>query len=569
MAWYNKYRPTEFDDVIGQELVKKVLQNALNTNTIKHAYLFSGPKGIGKTTLARIFASNLNEFNQNPEAKLDLIELDAASNTGIDNIRQLIENAQVPPISGKYKIYIIDEVHMLSKAAMNALLKTLEEPPEKVIFLLATTNPEKLIPTVLSRLTKLPLNSHTTKDIISRLKFIAESEGVSIDEESLNIIAKRSGGSQRDAINLIETISSYSLEKYTASDTASILGLASDELMDKTIQKLLSNSIDQDLVTEIENTGLDGVSFMAQILEYLIDQSFNSNSENEVLILPVSEVLTKKLPTSSILSLLILTKQHINSATSDVKKNLNPRPIESVLKVDPIPYKKEVDYPPVDGFGDTEKLPSIETEQINKQESKQNSENDKAQEIQPATSQKKETITSDIKDFRLGSLSMNPKCPPILKMMLTDLQIEFESNVAKLSVSNGLFLGQLKSASIQNYIQNSILETTGQTFEITSDIRTKKEVIISESPVKDEVESGSFYQQEETSISENKAEEVKPEKRKNLKAGSIFYKVYKTMPENAAGRGLEIYDQEIPKPEKTSLATKAWEDDVEDIFEFE
>ena len=321
MSWYNKYRPQSFGDVVGQSLVKSVLENALAKNFIKQAYLFSGTRGVGKTTLARIFANQLNQTSQNPEAKIDIIELDAASNTGIDNIRQLIENSTIPPLSGKYKIYIIDEVHMLSKSAMSALLKTLEEPPSHVVFLLATTNPEKLLPTVLSRLTKLPLSNHSVTDITSRLQFIAENEEVKINTSSLELIAKRAEGSQRDAINLLETVASYNLQEFKLQNTSEILGLVSETLLMEVADRIASQNLDPEFLQKLSQINFDPETFLGQFLEFLLDKSMLGNADYNSLIPTVAEVLSWKLPITS-----------INQAVALVQANFSQKGVVVVKK---------------------------------------------------------------------------------------------------------------------------------------------------------------------------------------------------------------------------------------------
>jgi DNA polymerase III subunit gamma/tau len=317
MAWYNDYRPTNFDEVIGQHLVKTVLQNSLKQTKIKHGYLLSGPKGVGKTTIARIFANELNDLGSNPQASMDIIELDAASNSGVDNIRQLIDSAQTPPFAGKYKVFIIDEVHMLSKSAMNALLKILEEPPVYLVFLLATTNPEKLLPTVLSRLTKLALSSHTIDDIVSQLTMIAIKEKMAIDNQSLQLIAKRANGGQRDAINLLETLHSYSLEKYTIKETSNLLGLVGPEIFDQVSETLLTQNFVQikSIIQEIENVGLDGEGFLAQYLDYLLESVFTNQNSSQQLILPVASILNMKLPINTIHSSFALIQSEISKSS--------------------------------------------------------------------------------------------------------------------------------------------------------------------------------------------------------------------------------------------------------------
>ncbi len=214
-----KWRPLRFDEVIGQEHVTQTLKNAVRMNRIHHAYLFSGPRGVGKTTTARILARVVN--CQNPidaepcnkcescisileGRSLDVIEIDGASNNSVDDVRTLRENAKYPPISGKYKIYIIDEVHMLSTSAFNALLKILEEPPSHLIFVFATTEPHKVLPTILSRCQRFEFHRMEINTIIEQISKIARSEGITIDDMSLYTLAKKADGSMRDAQSIFD-----------------------------------------------------------------------------------------------------------------------------------------------------------------------------------------------------------------------------------------------------------------------------------------------------------------------------------------------------------------------------
>ena len=329
MAWYNVYRPTKFEDVSGQAIVKSVLQNAIVHNKVKHGYLLSGPKGTGKTTLARIFANNLNDLECNPQASMDIIELDAASNSGVDNIRNLIESAKTAPFAGAYKVYIIDEVHMLSKSAMNALLKILEEPPQYLVFLLATTNPEKLLPTVLSRLTKLTLTSHTLQDIVGRLEYIADTEKMIIDQSSLELIAKRAGGGQRDAINILETLYSYGLGEYKIADTTNLLGLLPIELLIEIAQLFISQDFMaiKEMILKVEKVGLDGENFMGQLLSYLLEQSFEVSNDFDDLIIPIAEILDLRLPINTIAASFALIQAKLKEK-SVVSQNLQSTQVE-------------------------------------------------------------------------------------------------------------------------------------------------------------------------------------------------------------------------------------------------
>lgn len=215
-ALYRTYRPQTFEDVAGQSHVTITLQNAIKENRIAHAYLFAGPRGTGKTTIAKIFAKAINCMGENPpcnecsnckEITLgdhpDVIEIDAASNNGVNEVRELIDKVKYAPINAKYKVYIIDEVHMMTPEAFNALLKTLEEPPAHIVFILATTEPHKILPTIISRCQRFDFQRVDENDIITRLKYVLEEEKVDYEEEALAIISKLADGGMRDALSIL------------------------------------------------------------------------------------------------------------------------------------------------------------------------------------------------------------------------------------------------------------------------------------------------------------------------------------------------------------------------------
>lgn len=254
-----KFRPTTFDEVIGQEHISQTLKNAIREDKVAHAYLFSGPRGTGKTTMARIFAKALNckegpttqpcgkcqncvEIAKNQS--IDVMEIDAASNTGVDNIREIRENVKFGATSSKYKIYIIDEVHQLSTGAFNALLKTLEEPPEHVIFILATTEQHKVPITILSRCQKYRFRLLSTNEISKAIKNIALKDNFEIDDEALKIIINASGGSMRDALSLLDQAISATTGKITAEYIRNLIGLLPKEIISQTIDYIAKNDVD-------------------------------------------------------------------------------------------------------------------------------------------------------------------------------------------------------------------------------------------------------------------------------------------------------------------------------------
>ncbi len=284
-----KYRPASFDTVVGQGSITATLKNAIKNSQLAQAYLFCGPRGVGKTTCARIFAKTINCMNLtddleacnecesckafNENRSYNIHELDAASNNSVDDIRQLIDKVRIPPQIGKYSIYIVDEVHMLSTAAFNAFLKTLEEPPAHAKFILATTEKHKILPTILSRCQIFDFNRMKVEDIVGHLQNLAKKEGVDADIDGLNVIAQKADGGMRDALSFFDQIVSFSGKKFTYQDVINNLNVLDYEYYFKLVDYFLAGDINNSLLTfnEILSKGFDAHHFVSGLSQHIRD----------------------------------------------------------------------------------------------------------------------------------------------------------------------------------------------------------------------------------------------------------------------------------------------------------
>lgn len=309
-ALYRKYRPTNFDEVVGQTHIIQTLKNAIVQNRIAHAYLFCGPRGTGKTSIAKICAKTLNCTNSQDapcgvceNCKMaangshpDIIEIDAASNNGVDEVRNLIDKVKYAPMQGKYKIYIIDEVHMMTSGAFNALLKTIEEPPAHVIFIFATTEPNKVLPTIISRCQRFDFNKVSMHDIKYRLSVVCKNEGIEIDENGLTLIAQLADGGMRDALSILDQCVAYCSSHIDVNDIRKIYGVVTSEDIGKLFYSVYKKDVDSFVkdIQKYSDMGMDIKRLTADFIHMLKDSLILDYSENSTLVSDMNKDMIRK-----------------------------------------------------------------------------------------------------------------------------------------------------------------------------------------------------------------------------------------------------------------------------------
>ena len=342
-----KYRPTRFDSVVGQSALTTTLKNAVSSGKLAHAYLFCGPRGVGKTTCARIFAKTINCLSPkangeacdecesckafNEQRSLNIFELDAASNNSVDDIRSLTEQTRVPPQVGKYKVFIIDEVHMLSAGAFNAFLKTLEEPPAHVVFILATTEKHKVLPTIISRCQIYDFERMSVKDTVEHLKHVAQQEGISYEEQALAVIAEKADGGMRDALSIFDQAASFCQGNITYDKVVEDLNVLDAEVYFNMVDLCRQNKVSEVMVAlnKILNSGFDA-SQMVNGLAKHIRNVMMAKDEATLPLLEVSQQQQERLKEQAAQcdtrflyqSLRILNRCDINYRTSSNKRLL-------------------------------------------------------------------------------------------------------------------------------------------------------------------------------------------------------------------------------------------------------
>lgn len=492
-ALYRKYRPSNFDEVVGQQPIIQTLKNAIVQNRIAHAYLFCGPRGTGKTSIAKIFAKMLNceDESNKPCGKCtnckmvqngshpDIIEIDAASNNGVDEVRNLIDKVKYAPMQGKYKVYIIDEVHMMTTGAFNALLKTIEEPPAHVVFILATTEPNKVIPTIISRCQRFDFNKVSQKDIEKRLSIVCKEEKIEIDPEAISLIAQLADGGMRDSLSILDQCIAYCSSNITVDNVREIYGVLTTSDIGKLFEHLYAHEVDALIqqIQECSDKGMDlkrltsdFITLLKEsiILDYSSNSQLVSNTHKEVI-----EKYLLKSPSPFRFNVLnelmdVFNKYNYASNVSDyletalLKSISNSYEIKSKITHDVI---EDSDGEKEENFAKSSDLSydlTSEKSEIDKKEPK-NSENTGISELETISDVSRETLKEvGNKDSKI---ILNDEY--ILQLLVGANKTERKIDTAKMDERN-MYLADLEYAKYANSLRNIAIVASGDKYIVVA-----------------------------------------------------------------------------------------------------
>lgn len=492
-ALYRKYRPSNFDEVVGQQPIIQTLKNAIVQNRIAHAYLFCGPRGTGKTSIAKIFAKMLNceDESNKPCGKCinckmvqngshpDIIEIDAASNNGVDEVRNLIDKVKYAPMQGKYKVYIIDEVHMMTTGAFNALLKTIEEPPAHVVFILATTEPNKVIPTIISRCQRFDFNKVSQKDIEKRLSIVCKEEKIEIDPEAISLIAQLADGGMRDSLSILDQCIAYCSSNITVDNVREIYGVLTTSDIGKLFEHLYAHEVDALIqqIQECSDKGMDLKRLTSDFITLLKESIILDYSSNSQLVSNThKEVIEKYLLKSpspfrfNVLNELMDVFNKYNYA-SDVLDYLETALLKSISNSYEIKSKtaheviEESDGENEENFAESSDLSydlTSEKSEIDKKVPK-NSENTGISELETISDVSRETLKEvGNKDSKI---ILNDEY--ILQLLVGANKTERKIDTAKMDERN-MYLADLEYAKYANSLRNIAIVASGDKYIVVA-----------------------------------------------------------------------------------------------------
>lgn len=492
-ALYRKYRPSNFDEVVGQQPIIQTLKNAIVQNRIAHAYLFCGPRGTGKTSIAKIFAKMLNceDESNKPCGKCtnckmvqngshpDIIEIDAASNNGVDEVRNLIDKVKYAPMQGKYKVYIMDEVHMMTTGAFNALLKTIEEPPAHVVFILATTEPNKVIPTIISRCQRFDFNKVSQKDIEKRLSIVCKEEKIEIDPEAISLIAQLADGGMRDSLSILDQCIAYCSSNITVDNVREIYGVLTTSDIGKLFEHLYAHEVDALIqqIQECSDKGMDLKRLTSDFITLLKESIILDYSSNSQLVSNThKEVIEKYLLKSpspfrfNVLNELMDVFNKYNYAsnvldyleTALLKSISNSYEIKSKITHDVI---EDSDRENKENFAKSSDLSydlTSEKSEIDKKVPK-NSENTGISELETISDVSRETL----KEVRNKDSKIILNDEYILQLLVGANKTERKIDTAKMDERN-MYLADLEYAKYANSLRNIAIVASGDKYIVVA-----------------------------------------------------------------------------------------------------